>query len=88
MPQSVEIQSVEIESRARVAAKPRVRVILQTFPKGQFFKLPTFLKLTSTDPFAAWFVVTGDATLDGIRGKMLLESGQHHQFMNNYFADM
>ena len=31
------------------------------------FKLPVFLNLTNTDPFAAWFVVTGDATLDGIR---------------------
>ena len=31
------------------------------------FKLPSFLKLTNTDPFAAWFVVTGDATPDGIR---------------------
>ena len=31
-----------------------------------FFKLPAFLKLTNTDPFAAWFVVTGDATPDGI----------------------
>ena len=34
---------------------------------GQFFKLPVFLKLTNTDPFAAWFVVTGDATPGGIR---------------------
>ena len=33
----------------------------------QFFKLPVFIKLTNTDTFAAWFVVTGDATLDGIR---------------------
>ena len=32
-----------------------------------FLKLPPFLKLTNTDPFAAWFVVTGDATPDGIR---------------------
>ena len=31
------------------------------------FKIPAFLKLTDTDPFAVWFVVTGDATLDGIR---------------------
>ena len=29
--------------------------------------MPPFLKLTNTDPFAAWFVVTGDATPDGIR---------------------
>ena len=33
----------------------------------QFLKLPPFLKLTNTDPFAAWFVVTGDATPDEIR---------------------
>ena len=33
----------------------------------QFLKLPAFLKLTNTDPFVAWFVVTGDATPDGIR---------------------
>ena len=32
-----------------------------------FFKLQPFLKLTKTDPFAAWFGVTGDATPDGIR---------------------
>ena len=25
------------------------------------------VKLTNTEPFAAWFVVTGDATADGIR---------------------
>ena len=31
-----------------------------------FLKLLVFLKLTYTDPFAAWFVVTGDATPDGI----------------------
>ena len=29
--------------------------------------MPAFLKLISTDPFTAWFVVTGDATPDGIR---------------------
>ena len=34
-----------------------------TTPPGPIFKkLPAFLKLTNTDPFAAWFVVTGDAT--------------------------
>jgi len=38
-------------------------------PQGShaIFKLPPFLKLTSMEPFAAWFVVTGDATPDGIR---------------------
>jgi len=34
--------------------------------QGQFLKLPPFLELTNTDPFAAWFVVTGDATPDEI----------------------
>ena len=33
----------------------------------QFFKLPGLVKLTNTEPFAGWFVVTGDATADGIR---------------------
>jgi len=36
-------------------------------PDGPIFKLPPFLKLINTDPFAVWFVVTGDATPDGIR---------------------
>ena len=31
------------------------------------FKLPIILKLTDTDSFAAWFVVTEDATADEIR---------------------
>ena len=31
------------------------------------FKLPPFLKLTNTHPFAAWFEVTGDASPDGTR---------------------
>ena len=31
------------------------------------FKLPAFLELANTDPFAAWFVVAGDVTPDGIR---------------------
>ena len=35
-------------------------------PRGASFKLPGLLKLTNTEPFAAWFVVTGDATADGI----------------------
>ena len=29
--------------------------------------LPGVVKLTNTDPFAAWFLITGDATPDGIR---------------------
>ena len=33
---------------------------------GLILKLPEFLKLTTTDPFAAWFVVIGDATSDGL----------------------
>ena len=36
-------------------------------PSGHFFKLPPFLKLTNTDPFVAWLVLTVDATPDGIR---------------------
>ena len=31
------------------------------------WKLPAFRRLTNTDPFAAWFVVNGDATPGGIR---------------------
>ena len=34
---------------------------------GQVLKLPVFLMSTNEDFFAAWFVVTGDATPDGIR---------------------
>ena len=34
---------------------------------GPIVKLLVFLKLTTTDPFAAWRVMTGDATPDGIR---------------------
>jgi hypothetical protein len=34
---------------------------------GHFEKLRVFLKLTHKDPFGAWFVVTGDATPDGMR---------------------
>ena len=34
---------------------------------GQFLKLPALFKLTNTEPFAAWFAVTGNATPDGIR---------------------
>ena len=37
------------------------------FLPQRLLKLPVFLKLTNTNPFAAWFVVTGDATPDGIR---------------------
>jgi hypothetical protein len=41
--------------------------VLEVQPREPIFKLPVFLKLTDTDPFAAWFVVTGDVTPDGIR---------------------
>ena len=34
---------------------------------GPIVKLLVFLKLTTTDPFAAWCVMTGDTTPDGIR---------------------
>ena len=41
----------------------RHRRFLQRTPAlDQFFKLPALLKLTNTDPFAAWFVVIGDTT--------------------------
>ena len=33
--------------------------------------MPAFFKSTNTEPFAAWFAVTGDATPDGIRGRFL-----------------
>ena len=36
-------------------------------PMGYFFKLLACIRFSNTDPFAAWFVVTGDATPDGIR---------------------
>ena len=34
---------------------------------GHSFKLQVVLKLTNTDPFATWFAVIENATLDGIR---------------------
>jgi len=34
---------------------------------GERERFPPFLKLTNTEPFAAWFIVTGDVTPDGIR---------------------
>ena len=37
-----------------------------TLQGGQVSKWPVFLMLTNTDPFAAWFVVTGDVIPDGI----------------------
>ena len=49
------------------AAKTAVKVAL-AFPVGApIFKLPAFRMLTKTDPFASWFVVTGDAPPDGER---------------------
>ena len=33
----------------------------------QFSKLPGVFKLTNTEPFAAWFVASGDVTADEIR---------------------
>ena len=41
--------------------------LLEVQLREPIFKLPVFLKLTDTDPFNAWFVVTGDVTPDGIR---------------------
>ena len=66
----------------------------------QYSKLPELLKLPNTDPFAAWFVVTGDATPDGIRvvrsvlGAIFFDShgngGQVAEldFSNNKIADL
>jgi hypothetical protein len=34
---------------------------------AHIFELPVLVELTNTDPFAAWFVVIGDATADEIR---------------------
>ena len=36
-------------------------------PYRAIFKLPGLVKLTKTEPFTAWFVVSGDATADEIR---------------------
>ena len=38
-----------------------------------FLKLPAFLKLTNAGPFAAWFVVTGDATPDALIHQHLVD---------------
>ena len=35
--------------------------------RGAIFKLRGVFKLINTEPFAAWFVITGDATADEIR---------------------
>ena len=40
---------------------------------GMIFKLPGFVKLTNTEPFAAWFVVNGDATPDVVTGNVTLD---------------
>jgi len=45
----------------------QIRARLETVVQTSDFKRTVFLKMTNTDPFAAWFVVTGDATPDGIR---------------------
>ena len=54
-------REVDHEIEARL---PRFRELLQA---SHLFRMPPFLKLTNTDPFAAWFAVTGNATTDGIR---------------------
>ena len=54
-----------IPSNERVRAEEDV--VEQLCARSIFSKLPVFLMLTNTDPFAAWFVVTEDATPDGIR---------------------
>ena len=65
--------SHENGSFSRIAsAGTRKRALQQVLresglPSPLFFKLPVFLKLIGMDAFAAWFVVIGDATPDGIR---------------------
>jgi len=59
-------EPVEWEDRGQIPRHPR-RHLRHPLCQGPIFKLPAFLKLSNTDPFAAWFVVTGDATPDGIR---------------------
>ena len=65
--------SHENASVSRIAsAGTRKRALQQVLresglPPPLIFKLPVFLKLIGMDAFAAWFVVTGDATPDGIR---------------------
>ena len=46
---------------------PHARRVIIGNHHTRIFELPVFLKLTNTEPFAAWFVETGDATPDGIR---------------------
>ena len=68
-------------SRSRRSSRPTpTRATLSSATvRGLFFKLPPFLKLTNTDPFAAWFVVTGDATPDGV-GSWSHELPSHRGF--------
>ena len=52
---------VGVRAGGRLRAGPRLQLC------GPFLGLLAFLELTSTDPFAARFLLTGDATPDGIR---------------------
>ena len=47
------------------------RALLVVHAPRPIFKLPKFLKWTNTDLFAAWFVVTGDATPYASCGRFL-----------------
>ena len=47
---------------------------------GLFLKLPAILKLTNTYPFAAWFLVIGDATK--VSFGLIFESPTFHQLEN------
>ena len=58
-----ERQSIR-EQRKRARERKRWRDLSLI---GKLCKLPGSLKSTNTDPFAAWFVVNGDATPDAIR---------------------
>jgi len=55
-----------MRERERGEREPPSRAVRRLVIRRPIFKLLLFLKLTRTGPFAAWFVVTGDATPDGI----------------------
>ena len=61
---------------SRAAAEDTLRVARPHLEvRLHYLKLPVFLMLTNTDPFAAWFKAIGDATPGGIRvGRSVLEA--------------
>ena len=63
--ENVSTVSLPAFSQGEVAGALRRAAIKQV--PAQLVTLPAFLELTNPDPFAACFVVTGDATTDGIR---------------------